>query len=475
VDLSIDARRRVLLGCFQLWDVALIVALLAGAWALAQGESAALTAADPRTWRLALWWLGSAAIWHAVFASFDLYASRRICRRAGEARDLLGAVALGVALAGGLGALLRVPGLSLAQLATVWLAATLGVLGYRRLLALLLARVRRSGRNLRNLLVVGGGALAQRIARELLEQADLGYQIIGYVSDDASAGSPGRAPQLGGLAEFDRILAQNVVDEVIVALPFKANYDHIERVILACERQGIGVSLPLEFFGGERAQPRLDVMEQLPLLRYGVHRVTGSRALLKRGFDVLVSLLLLLALAPLFALIAIGVKLSSRGPVFFVQERVGLRKRTFRLYKFRTMVPDAEARLEQLLHLNEAEGPVFKVRNDPRLVPLGALLRRTSLDELPQLWNVLKGDMSLVGPRPLPLRDVRGFPENALRRRFSVKPGITCVWQVSGRSDLGFEKWMELDLRYIEDWSFALDMKILLRTLPAVLRGTGAR
>jgi len=179
-------------------------------------------------------------------------------------------------------------------------------------------------------------------------------------------------------------------------------------------------------------------------------------------------------LLPLFVLTAVLIRLTSRGPAVFVQKRLGLNKRHFGIYKFRTMVVDAEKRMKEIEHLNEVTGPVFKIKNDPRITPLGRFLRKTSIDELPQLFNVLKGDMSLVGPRPLPIRDYEGFNEDWQRRRFSVRPGITCLWQIGGRSSISFEKWMELDLQYIDKWSLKLDMEILVKTIPAVLRGSGA-
>jgi lipopolysaccharide/colanic/teichoic acid biosynthesis glycosyltransferase len=179
-------------------------------------------------------------------------------------------------------------------------------------------------------------------------------------------------------------------------------------------------------------------------------------------------------LAPVLAIVAILIRLTSPGPVLFVQKRLGLNKRHFNVYKFRTMVVDAEKRMLEIEHLNEVSGPVFKIKNDPRITPIGRFLRKTSIDELPQLFNVLIGDMSLVGPRPLPVRDYEGFNEDWQRRRFSVRPGITCLWQVGGRSSIPFEKWMELDLQYIDKWSLWLDLQILLRTIPAVLRGSGA-
>ena len=187
--------------------------------------------------------------------------------------------------------------------------------------------------------------------------------------------------------------------------------------------------------------------------------------------------MLSILLLPVFAIVAILVKLTSRGPVFFVQQRLGLNKRMFQIYKFRTMVVDAEKKLKEVEHLNEVSGPVFKIKNDPRLTPLGRFLRKTSIDELPQLFNVLKGDMSLVGPRPLQVRDYELFNQickDWQRRRFSVRPGITCLWQVNGRSSVQFEKWMELDLQYIRRWSLWLDLQILIKTIPAVLKGSGA-
>jgi exopolysaccharide biosynthesis polyprenyl glycosylphosphotransferase len=195
---------------------------------------------------------------------------------------------------------------------------------------------------------------------------------------------------------------------------------------------------------------------------------------LKRALDIAGSLFGILLLSPLFLIVAILIKATSKGPVFFRQERYGLNKRTFFIYKFRSMVQDAEATQVKFEHLNQNSGPVFKIFADPRVTKVGAFLRKTSIDELPQLFNVLKGEMSLVGPRPLNLRDVGKFSEAWLMRRFSVKPGLTCIWQVSGRSNISFDRWIALDLHYIDHWSLLLDMKILAMTFPAVLKGRGA-
>jgi exopolysaccharide biosynthesis polyprenyl glycosylphosphotransferase len=195
---------------------------------------------------------------------------------------------------------------------------------------------------------------------------------------------------------------------------------------------------------------------------------------LKRMLDFTFSLLALVGFLPILLATALAIRLDSPGPVLFSQERVGLNKRRFKLHKFRTMVPDAEQRIAELEKLNEQVGPVFKIRNDPRVTRVGKVLRKYSLDELPQFINVLTGEMSLVGPRPLPVRDYKGFSLDWHRRRFSVRPGITCLWQVSGRNNIPFSRWMELDLEYIDNWSLWLDLKILLLTIPAVIKGRGA-
>ena len=213
---------------------------------------------------------------------------------------------------------------------------------------------------------------------------------------------------------------------------------------------------------------------QNELISIHPHAISAANARVKRVIDIAFSGVLLCLLLPLFVLVAIVIKLASAGPVFFTQERLGLNKKVIRILKFRTMVQGAEDQQAELEDLNEASGPVFKIKDDPRITPVGRFLRRTSIDELPQLINVLMGEMSLVGPRPLPVRDYKGFSKDWHRRRFSVQPGISGLWQVAGRSNLPFEQWMELDLQYINEWSLYLDFKVLLKTIPAVMRGTGA-
>jgi exopolysaccharide biosynthesis polyprenyl glycosylphosphotransferase len=218
----------------------------------------------------------------------------------------------------------------------------------------------------------------------------------------------------------------------------------------------------------------VDELEGVPVVTIRSGPEEDWRLLAKRLIDILGSVALLLVLAPFFALVAWLIKLDSRGTVFFMQERIGFNKRRFKLIKFRTMTDGADQQQTLLEHLNEVEGPVFKIKNDPRVTRLGKFLRRFSIDELPQLFNVLKGDMSLVGPRPLPVRDVERIDVTSHKRRFSIKPGITCLWQVNGRSNIRFDDWVLLDLEYIDKWSLGLDLLILLKTIPAVLKGPGA-
>jgi exopolysaccharide biosynthesis polyprenyl glycosylphosphotransferase len=248
----------------------------------------------------------------------------------------------------------------------------------------------------------------------------------------------------------------------------------METIVRVAAEQGITVRVYSDLFSVGSTRAVAEQLDETPVISLYTGPDSGWGFVLKEVMDFVGALALTIILAPLMLVVAALVKLTSPGPVFFAQERLGYNKRPFRMYKFRTMVADAEARQAQLEQFNEAQGPVFKMRHDPRVTPLGAFLRKTSLDELPQLFNVLKGDLSLVGPRPLPRRDFERFDAYWFNRRFSVKPGLTCIWQVSGRSGTSFEQWIKQDLEYIDRWSLALDLRILFKTIPAVLKGTGA-
>ena len=254
------------------------------------------------------------------------------------------------------------------------------------------------------------------------------------------------------------------------------NFEQVEYVIRACELEGIEVWLIADFFSTEISRTSFDELLGRPLLIFRTAPEASWQGLVKQCIDVVGAFVLLIVLSPLFLAIAIAIKLTTPGPVFFNQQRSGLSGAPFTLYKFRTMVTNAEQFKHELAAMNEMTGPVFKVTNDPRVTSTGKFLRKYSLDELPQLFNVLRTEMSLVGPRPLPVDEVKRFDNLAHRRRLSVKPGLTCLWQVSGRNQINdFREWVRLDLEYIDNWSIWLDLKILLLTIPAVLRGTGAK
>jgi exopolysaccharide biosynthesis polyprenyl glycosylphosphotransferase len=232
--------------------------------------------------------------------------------------------------------------------------------------------------------------------------------------------------------------------------------------------------VPSDFFQSRLVSVAVDDSRAWPAMELRSYSPSAGGVFLKRAIDILVSLVALIVLSPLLAIIAITIKLDSRGPVFFRQDRVGLKRKLFKMHKFRTMHVDAEEHIEELEDKNEVNGAAFKMMDDPRTTRAGKTLRKLSLDELPQLVDVLIGNMSLVGPRPLPVRDVERFDKSWQKRRFSVKPGLTCLWQINGRHEIDFEHWMELDLQYVDNWSLSMDFDILLKTVPAVLRGNGA-
>jgi exopolysaccharide biosynthesis polyprenyl glycosylphosphotransferase len=274
--------------------------------------------------------------------------------------------------------------------------------------------------------------------------------------------------------QLNSVIADQPVDEVLVALPMDKYGPLVETIVRQCEEQGIIVRVRTDMSQLRVARSYVDELEGVPVMTIQSGPQDGWALVAKRLIDIVGGALLLLALAPLLAIVALLIKFDSPGPILFGQERVGYNKRRFKLLKFRTMVVTAEKQQHVLEHLNEVEGPVFKIKKDPRITRIGAFLRRFSIDELPQLANVLKGDMSLVGPRPLPVRDVARIDKQWHKRRFSIKPGITCLWQVNGRSNIGFNEWVRMDLDYIDKWSLGLDLLILMKTIPAVLRGPGA-
>lgn len=415
--------------------------------------------------------------WRTVFSACGLYGSKRLSKRTKEYFGIIGAVSVGTLLISIETSLFGIGPVTYHFIAVFWTFSCLSTILSRIVLRYALGLIRIRGRNLRFLLIVGTNQRAIQFAKEIEESPKLGYRFIGFVDETLAGTNNLQNTNFAFTCNFDEFpnyIRDNVVDEVAIALPLKTFYDQALRIARLCAEQGIGVRYPSNIFNVEHAHLTNGNLKKNMTTEFRLGSLDDKNVLIKRMLDLSVSLILLFLFSPLFIAAALAIKVTSSGPVFFVQKRVGLNKRIFRFYKFRSMVPDAEQRQAEVEHLNEASGPVFKIEHDPRITRIGRILRKTSLDELPQLINVLKGDMSLVGPRPLPIRDYKGFDEDWHRRRLSVKPGITCLWQVNGRSTISFEKWMELDMKYIDQWSLWLDIKILAKTIPAALRGAGA-
>jgi exopolysaccharide biosynthesis polyprenyl glycosylphosphotransferase len=417
---------------------------------------------------------GVVFIWYIVYTHSGVYAAGRLRTLRNLFTDIVKIASLSALTLLAMKFLFNIRMINWLYLGVFWvLVCTLMMLG-RVAIRSFLKFLRMRGRNLRSILLIGINLRSLELLRKIAASPELGYRVIGFVDDrkswlDTSTGLP--VITFEGFQDF---LKDNIVDEIMVCLPLKSLYAKANEVISACEEQGIIVRLMSDLFDLKLAKSQTTEFMDDTVTTLYTGEMIGNTMLLKRLLDIFVSLTLSIVLSPLLLLTAFLINLTSTGPVLFVQERIGLNKRRFGVYKFRTMYPDAEKRMAELEHLNEVSGPVFKIKNDPRITPFGRFLRKTSIDELPQLFNVLLGHMSMVGPRPLPVRDYNGFSQDWHRRRFSVKPGITCLWQISGRSNISFHQWMELDMEYIDHWSLWLDIKILLGTIPAVFKGSGA-
>ncbi len=374
---------------------------------------------------------------------------------------------------------------------------------FERIAVLALLRwFRIRGKNYRNLLVVGTGKNARNIANQIAEMPELGIRVQGFVGFDDSPAPPMRKfanaqlsspenlqtnteaqrhynavakdlPILATLDTFEDSLKKYAIDEVLFTDTEK-HYDSVLELSKIAKEEGITITFAGMFYGFDLAKSEISYFGSTPLVHFEATPSSTKALFSKRLLDLVVSTISLVILFPVMLVTAILIKLDSKGPIFFKQRRVGLNGRLFTLLKFRSMFPDAEEKLEALRDLNEMSGPAFKIANDPRITKIGSFLRKYSIDELPQLINVLLGDMSLVGPRPPLPSEVKEYKRKH-RRRLSMRPGITCTWQVSGRNSIpNFEDWTELDLDYIDNWSFRNDLRLLLKTIPAVVRGTGA-
>jgi exopolysaccharide biosynthesis polyprenyl glycosylphosphotransferase len=409
--------------------------------------------------------------WPFTLDLLDLYRSQR---RSSLFRYLLQLAGVGTAATAAIALATYLTKAPVAPLFPFALGASLlALLGGTRAVAHLTLRVlRRTGRNYRNVLVVGSGPRALAARSVLESHPEWGFRLVGFLDETDHPLIEGIDPsEVRKLVDLPSLLKDEVIDEVVVACP-RSMLSALAPVVSVCAAAGVPITLLSDLFGDYLPAPRVTSFGTLAALNFAAVHHSRSQLAVKRTIDVVISSLLLVVAAPVIGLAAIAIKRSSPGPVFFRQVRCGLHGRRFEMLKLRTMVADAEARRAEVLELNEMDGPVFKIKNDPRITGVGRFLRRWSIDELPQLWNVLWGDMSLVGPRPPIPSEVVQY-ETSDRRRLSMRPGLTCLWQVTGRNSIGFEQWVKLDLLYIDTWSLNQDLKILFKTLPAVLRGTG--
>ena len=349
------------------------------------------------------------------------------------------------------------------------------IISLRFVIVTLLHYYRKRGYNYQTVLIAGTGNMAREFADRILNKLHFGLKIIGFLDLEKrrELWRYRDIPCVGQLDDLPGILQNNQVDFVV----FAVGLEHLGRIqssLSICEEMGIRVSVLADFFRMRFARRRIESFFGAPMIWYDPAPALGLGMVMKNIADRVLAFTGIALAAPLMAVAAFFVKISSPGPVIFKQPRCGLNGRIFTLYKFRTMVRDAERIKKDLMRFNEVDGAAFKMKNDPRITPIGKFLRKASIDELPQLFNILKGDMSFVGPRPPLAAEVSNY-DRWQRRKLSMRPGLTCLWQISGRSDVSFEEWMRLDLQYIDNWSLWKDAKILARTVPAVLRGTGAR
>jgi len=419
-------------------------------------------------------------VWPIALSQFGAYESHRrstlshVLARVGSAGAVAGALIAASAVA------LQVP--VAGRFALVCSATQLLAIGASRIVVLAMLRtLRRHGRNTRNVLVLGSGPRARHLNNMIDEHPEWGLCVIGFVDEGDFPFDPqllkapfarSDGPRVHKIHEVTELFREKVVDEVVVACP-RSMLAAIAPVIKISAAVGVPVTLLSDLFGDILPSPRLVQFGPESALSFTVVHHGRVQAGIKRGIDAIGAAVVLVLSAPVLAAAAIAIRMTSPGPILFRQQRCGLYGRPFTMLKLRTMYVDSEERRSELEQHNEMDGPVFKIRNDPRITPVGRFLRRYSLDEIPQLWNVWWGDMSLVGPRPPIPGEVDQY-HILQRRRLSMRPGLTCLWQVAGRNEIGFDDWVRLDLEYIDSWSLTLDCQILLRTLPAVLRGTGA-
>ena len=415
--------------------------------------------------------------WQIVLGRFRVYESHRRV----SVIQLLTRLLLGDAVAAaGLASVLFTIGVDAPPMSPLALAAGMFIVqAATRVPTMVTLRIiRRSGKNFRNVVIVGAGPRARHATDTISRHPEWGLRIAGYLDDGNINGNSDFVPyvpanKIHKTIGLPSLLREEMVDEVLVACPRSMLLD-LTPVVRECALVGIPVTILTDLFGNELPPPKVGTFDSIKTLSFAPVHHNELELMVKRGIDIVGGAVGLVLFSPIIAATALLIRIDSPGPAFFRQVRCGLHGRRFEMIKLRTMEVDAESKKLELMSLNEMDGPVFKLQNDPRVTAVGNVLRRLSIDELPQFWNVLRGDMSLVGPRP-PTPDEVFHYQGDTRRRLSMRPGLTCYWQIGGRNQLSFAEWIKLDLKYIDTWSLMNDLIILLRTIPSVLGARGAR
>lgn len=421
-------------------------------------------------------------IWGALLQASDRYRSHRTVVLLDEAFEIVKVCASGLAILALTFYAFRLDERLLAgdEFSRLWVLlvgsfACVLILMEKLAVRIMSRYVRSRGYNYRTVLIVGTNPSAITLADSIRNHRFWGFKVAGFVAhppSEALTAPKECLPLVGTIDEIPRLVEENVIDDVLFCVS-RRDLDQMEDLFLGLQEQGIRTRFAVSLFPHTKASVKMEDVDGMPLLTFSTAPQNWLQLTLKRVLDVGLSLLLVVLGMPVMLGIAMVLKITQGGEVLYSQTRCGLNGRRFKIYKFRTMVEGAEEKKLELMHLNEMDGPVFKLRQDPRVTTFGRFLRRFSLDELPQFWNVLRGEMSLVGPRP-PIPDEVAKYQRWQRRRLSMKPGLTCLWQISGRNQIDFERWIRLDLEYIDSWTPWLDMQILLKTVPAVLSGRGA-
>ena len=417
----------------------------------------------------------SALLWVAFFNFFRAYSYQRFTSLSNEYNIVIKSSLMGILFTIMLIFLFRVEQLSRVLIFIIFISSLIFLFLQKTLMFYIAKFIRKKGKDRKNIVIVGTGDRTNNLIKIIHQYFGWGLDIIGIISHNKrDVGQKLNCYlvecDITGLRQF---LHTHIVSEVLITIPTK-EFKTIKTVIDICEEEGIQIRIISDFFGSLNKRIKINYIYGLPVLSILQKPEDNFALFIKRFMDITISSILLIFLFPLMLLIAILIKITSNGPVFYQWNVIGLDKKTIKSWKFRSMIPDADKLKGSLMEKNEMTGPVFKIKNDPRTTRIGRFIRKYSIDELPQLFSVLKGDLSLVGPRPAGPYELKRY-ENWHRRKLSIKPGMTCIWQVNGRNKISeFDEWVKMDLYYIDNWSIWLDLKILLKTIPIVLSSKGA-